>query len=50
MDCDIDSNYVQGTYPLRDGRILGVYSENYGMVFDAAESASTLRQCRAAGR
>ena len=35
MDCDIDSNYVQGTYPLRDGRILGIYSENYAMVYDS---------------
>lgn len=41
MDCDIDSNYVQGTYPLRDGRILGIYSENYGMVSDAAMGVET---------
>ena len=41
MDCDIDSNYVQGTYPLRDGRILGIYSENYGMGSDAAMGVET---------
>ncbi len=41
MDCDIDSNYIQGTYSLPDGRILGILNENGGggmIMYDAASS------------
>lgn len=42
MDCDIDSNYINATYALEDGRILGILNENGGggaTVYDAGMNA-----------